>query len=107
MSERRREGCRWFRCTDNEQDVFGECRRFPPLHSENTAWLAVRREEWCGEWQDATITPEQAERRELMKRFAEAIVRGMYTNTDASLNVMPQAQRFTDRFVEAIQEGQQ
>ena len=28
----------------------------------------------CGEWQDASITPEQAERRELVRQFAVAIV---------------------------------
>ena len=74
MTERTCEGCRWFRRTDNEHDVFGECRRFPPLHSGNTAWLAVRPEEWCGEWSDKTITPEPYERRELVRQFAVAMV---------------------------------
>ena len=105
MSERRCEGCRWWR---HDMEYHGKrhgvCRRLPPVGGE---FPESSGDSICGEWQDATITPEQAERRELMKRFAEAIVRGMYTNTDASLNVMPQAQRFTDRFVEAIQEGQQ
>lgn len=108
MTERTCEGCRWFRRTDNEKDVFGECRRFPPLHSENTAWLAVRRAEWCGEWADGTITADEADRRELVRQFAAAIVQGMYANPeDISLNVMQQAHRFADVFQEAIQKGQQ
>lgn len=107
MSERTCEGCRWFRCTDNEQDVFGECRRFPPLHSQNTAWLAVRREEWCGEWQDATITPEQqAERRELVRRFALAITEGWYASAN---NIGPDFPADAWKRAEAIvdAEGQQ
>jgi len=34
----------------------------------------ARRCDWCGEWQDKNITPEQAERRELVKQFAAALV---------------------------------
>ena len=30
----------------------------------------------CGEWQDKNISPEQAERRELVRQFALAIVAG-------------------------------
>ena len=108
MGKQQCEGCRWFRRTDNEHDVFGQCRRFPPLHSQNTAWLAVRPEEWCGEWQDATITPEQAERRELVKQFALAIVQGMSANPEElDVNLILLAPRFADQFIKAMQEGQQ
>ena len=31
----------------------------------------------CGEWADKNITPEQAERRELVRRFALAIASGL------------------------------
>jgi len=36
---------------------------------------------WCGEWSDASITPEQEERQELTRRFAVAIAAkiGCYT----------------------------
>ncbi len=37
-------------------------------------WLMVELSEFCGEWTDASITPQQAERRELVQRFAVAIV---------------------------------
>jgi hypothetical protein len=30
--------------------------------------------DWCGEWSDASITPEQAERRELTRQFAVALI---------------------------------
>jgi hypothetical protein len=67
----------------------------------------VEQSEACGEWSDKNISPEQAERRELVRQFAVAIVQGMYSNPeDISVNVMLQAQRFADRFAEAIQEGQ-
>jgi len=33
---------------------------------------------WCGEWSDASITPEQEERQELTRRFAVAIMSTVY-----------------------------
>ena len=55
--------------------MVGECRRYPPQHPTICRrWLTVEQSESCGEWQDGSITPEQAERRELVKRFAVAIV---------------------------------
>ena len=55
--------------------MVGECRRYPPQHPTICRrWLTVEQSESCGEWQDASITPEQHERRELVQRFALAIV---------------------------------
>ena len=51
----------------------GVCRRNPPVGGE---FSEVRGDSMCGEWQDASITPEQHERRELVRRFAVAIVAG-------------------------------
>jgi hypothetical protein len=61
----------------------------------------------CGEWADKTITPEQAERSELVRQFAVAIVQGMYANPEErDVNVILLARRFADRLIESIQDGQ-
>jgi len=61
----------------------------------------------CGEWADKTITPEQAERRELVRQFAVAIVQGMYANPEErDVNVILMARRFADRLIESMQDGQ-
>ena len=49
----------------------GVCRRHPPVGGE---FPEVRGDSMCGEWQDKNITPEQHERRELVKQFAVALV---------------------------------
>ena len=72
MSRRRCEGCRWF-LRYTSQDI-GQCRRYPPTQNTETGWLEVSHFDWCGEWQDASITPEQVERRELIRQFAVALV---------------------------------
>lgn len=72
MKERRCEGCRWF--LQHQSQSIGQCRRYPPTQNTEAGWLYVRVFDWCGEWQDKTITPEQAERRELVKQFAAALV---------------------------------
>ena len=75
MSKRRCEGCRWF-LRYTSQDI-GQCRRYPPTQNTKTGWLEVSHFDWCGEWQDKNITPEQHERRELVRQFAVAIVAGL------------------------------
>ncbi len=72
MSKQRCDGCRWF-LRYTSQDI-GQCRRYPPTQNTETGWLEVSHFDWCGEWQDGSITPEQAERRELVRQFAVAIV---------------------------------
>ena len=69
MSKRTCGNCRWW-----VQDRIwagrpvGQCR-------QNAAGLPeVYNTDFCGQWADATITPEQEERRELVRRFAVAIV---------------------------------
>ena len=55
--------------------MVGECRRYPPQHPTICRrWLTVEQSESCGEWQDDSITTEQAERRELVRQFAVALV---------------------------------
>lgn len=74
MSARTCEGCRWWRYDMQYHGrPHGVCRRSPPVGGE---FPEVHGDSMCGEWQDATITPEQAERRELVRQFALAIVGG-------------------------------
>ena len=72
MGKQRCEGCRWF-LRYTSQDI-GQCRRYPPTQNTEAGWLEVSHFDWCGEWTNKTITPEQAERRELVKQFAAALV---------------------------------
>ncbi len=82
----------------------GVCRRNPPVNGE---FSEVHGDSMCGEWADKTITPEQAERRELVRQFAVAIVQGMYANLEErDVNVILMARRFADRLIESMQDGQ-
>lgn len=71
-AKRRCEGCRWF-LRYTSQDI-GQCRRYSPTQNTETGWLEVSHSDWCGEWQDKNSTPEQAERRGLVRQFAVALV---------------------------------
>jgi hypothetical protein len=64
MTERTCENCRWFRKDDL-------CWRYP---KEN----ATLPDATCGEWSDASITPEQEDRQELTRQFAVAIMSTVY-----------------------------
>jgi hypothetical protein len=82
----------------------GVCRRNPPVNGE---FSEVHGDSMCGEWADKTITPEQAERSELVRQFAVAIVQGMYANPEErDVNVILLARRFADQLIESIQDGQ-
>ena len=106
MTERRCEGCRWWRYDmQYHGKPHGVCRRQPPVGGE---WSETSGHDMCGEWSDKNITPEQHERRELVRQFALAIVEGVYANPDdVDVHVMLQAKRYADRFIEAMKEGQQ
>ena len=105
MSERRCEGCRWWRYDmQYHGKPHGVCRRNPPVNGE---FSEVHGDSMCGEWADKTITPELAERSELVRQFAVAIVQGMYANPEErDVNVILLARRFADRLIESIQDGQ-
>ena len=49
----------------------GVCRRNPPVGGE---FPEVSGHSMCGEWLDKNITPKEHERREMVRRFALAIV---------------------------------
>ena len=72
MSERRCEGCWWWRYDmQYHGKPHGVCRRNPPVGGE---FPEASGDSTCGEWSDKTITPEQAERRKLIQQFAVALV---------------------------------
>ena len=84
MSERRCEGCRWFRFDMIWQGKpHGVCRRSPPVNGDFSETSA---DNGCGEWSDKNITAEEADRRDLVRQFALAIVQGWY----ASANRLPE-----------------
>ena len=64
MTERRCGNCRWWK--DGKTGMGNCCRRAP----FETTWKTS----FCGEWSDASITPEQEDRQELTRQFALAIM---------------------------------
>ena len=72
MTERVCENCRWW---ENDQHAIGACMRNPPQRVGNLQddWPKTHATNHCGEWADASITPEQEEMQELIRRFAVAL----------------------------------
>ena len=68
MTERTCGNCRWWQYDrDWHNKQVGQCR-------QNAAGLPeVYDTDFCGQWADKTITPEQEQKRELVRRFAVAI----------------------------------
>jgi hypothetical protein len=80
MNKRTCEGCRFYESPNN--DGYGFCRRNPPV-GDGSDVPEVGLKDWCGEWRDKNVTFEQEERRELVRRFAVAIItRGNYRSHD-------------------------
>jgi hypothetical protein len=71
MNKRVCEGCRFYESPNN--DGYGFCRRNPPV-GDGSELPEVGLKDWCGEWRDKTVSPEQEERRELVRRFALVLV---------------------------------
>ena len=81
MTERTCGNCRWW-LKRSQTDQYGQCHRHPPIYTQ-IAYLRPETEPdaTCGEWADASTTPEQDERRELVRRFAVAIADGISRHT--------------------------
>ena len=71
MTQRTCGNCRWW--NRHSGLATGDCQKRPP-NSITSKWPATDEVDFCGEWQDDNITPEQHKRRELIQRFAVAIV---------------------------------
>ena len=82
MTERRCGNCRWWSAGPTG---YGYCRRRPPIVSVgDESFPSTHKADRCGEWSDASITPEQEDRQELTRRFAVAIM-----STDYGGNLEP------------------
>ena len=76
MTRRTCENCRWW---NNRLTGYGHCHKRPPIVSSNDeSFPSTHKSVWCGEWSDASITPEQEDRQELTRRFAMAIMSTEY-----------------------------
>ena len=79
MTERTCGNCRWWNRHSGREyanDV-GECRKHAPAASarhDDARWTTTWETDICGEWADKNITPEHEERRELVRRFAVAMI---------------------------------
>lgn len=68
MNDRTCERCRWWQYhRDWSGKQIGQCR-------QSAAGPEVYNTDFCGQWRDKSITPEQEQRAELVERFALAIV---------------------------------
>ena len=76
MTERRCENCRWW---GDRLTGYGHCHKRPPIVSDSDeSFPSTHKSVWCGEWSDASVTPEQEERQELTRRFAVALINSGY-----------------------------
>jgi hypothetical protein len=70
MTERWCMHCRWW---NHLEKGHGTCKRHPPIDL-NGQRPYTDDQNFCGEWADASITPEQADRQKLTRQFALAIL---------------------------------
>ena len=76
MSDKRTcERCRWWH-REEPTNQNGQCRRYPPavIMPHGLVRPTMAEDNYCGEWRDKSITPEQEQRAELVTQFALAIV---------------------------------
>ena len=96
MSEQTCGNCRWWR-QQYASVPYGYCHRNAPTQGP-LAWVRpeVDADATCGEWADGSITPEQEERRELVRRFAVAIVSKGVGEKFANEDVWYMAEKLAD-----------
>ncbi|NBN88042.1 MAG: hypothetical protein EBV32_03000 [Proteobacteria bacterium] len=70
MTKRVCGNCRWWSAGPTGS---GYCQRRSPISVEDL-WPITGKGSSCGEWADVSITPEDEERQELIRRFAVALV---------------------------------
>lgn len=77
MTERVCENCRWWDAGPNRlRPNYGHCHRRPPA---DESFPSTHKSNFCGEWSDKTITPEQEDRQKLTRQFALAIMSTEYS----------------------------
>ncbi len=71
MTQRRCENCRWWK---DRLTGYGYCHKRPPIVSGgDESFPSTHKSNFCGDWSDASITPEQEDLQELIRRFAVAL----------------------------------
>ena len=76
MAERVCKNCRWWSVRSTE---LGYCHKRLAILSSDEAFPSTHKSCWCGEWADASITPEQEDRQKLTRQFAVAIMSTEYS----------------------------
>ena len=72
MTKRVCENCRWWSAGPTG---YGYCRKRPPIvSSSDESFPSTHKSVWCGEWADASVTPEQEDLQKLTRQFALAIL---------------------------------
>ena len=85
--------------------VAGECRRYPPTRGQlGWSFASTDATYTCGEWADKAITPEQERKRELVRRFAVAIVSAGLGQHFTDQEVWCMAKRLADAEPKSIRE---
>ena len=77
MTKRTCENCRWW---DAGPTGSGSCHVKSPVAGSDDVFPVTHRIDRCGEWADASITPEQEDRQELTRRFALALAAASWTD---------------------------
>ena len=77
MTERTCENCRWW--DRYPLHSYGGCIRNSPIDMDGTVPQTSSTDR-CGEWSDASITPEQEDRQELTRQFAVALAAASWTD---------------------------
>jgi hypothetical protein len=78
MTKRMCGNCRWW---DAGPTGSGSCHVKSPVAGSDDVFPVTHRTDRCGEWADASVTPEQEKMRELTRQFAVAFAAkiGRYT----------------------------
>ena len=71
MTRRMCGNCRWW---DAGPTGSGSCHRQPPTAGSDDVFPVTHKIDRCGEWSDASITPEQEDLQKLTRQFALAIL---------------------------------
>ena len=75
MTKRVCRNCRWW---DAGPTGSGSCHVKSPVAGSDDVFPVTHAIDRCGEWADASITPEQEDRQELTRQFAVAIMSADY-----------------------------
>jgi hypothetical protein len=82
------------------------CRRNPPIDLDGSVPQTAATD-WCGEWADKTITPEQEDLRQLTRQFAVAIMSTEWGKNLSHIGLWGAAEKLAVAEPQIQKEGQQ